>query len=63
MMHLSTQVLSQVDFHYLSFPELSSDLHSVQVPSWVCALVVVSYPDFLYNVTDILQLEEKMTQC
>lgn len=45
-----------MDFYYLSFPELSSDLHSVQVPSWVGAPVVVSYPDFLYNITDILQL-------
>lgn len=41
---------------YLSFPELSSDLHSVKVPSWVGAPVVMSYPDFLNHVTNILQL-------
>lgn len=41
---------------YLSFPELSPDLHSVEVPSGVAAPVVVSYPDFLNHVTDILQL-------
>lgn len=45
-----------VDFDYLSFPELSSDLHSVEVPAWVGAPVVVSYPDLFYKVTDILQL-------
>lgn len=42
--------------HYLSFPELSSDLHSVQVPPWVGAPVVVTYPYFLNHVPDILQL-------
>lgn len=41
---------------YLSFPELSSDLHSVEVPSWVGAPVVVSYPDFLDHVPYVLQL-------
>lgn len=48
-----------MDFYYLSFPELSPDLHSVEVPSRVGALVVVSYPDFLYDVTDIFQLGKK----
>lgn len=42
--------------NYLSFPELSSDFHSVKVPSWVGAPVVMSYPDFLNHVTDILEL-------
>lgn len=41
---------------YLSLPELSSDLHSVQVPSWVGASVVMSYPDFLNHIPYILQL-------
>lgn len=43
-------------FLYLSFAELSSDLHSVQVPSWVGAFVVVSDSDLLYDITYILQL-------
>lgn len=54
MKHISTHAGSQVDFYYLSFPELSSDLHSVEVPSWVGSSVVVSNSDFLYNVTNIL---------
>lgn len=55
---------SQVDFYYLSLPELSPDLHSVKVPSWVGAPVVVSYPDFLYNVTNVLQLwKDKDSVC
>lgn len=59
MMHLSTQVWSQVDFYYLSFPELSPDLHSVEVPPRVGAPVVMSYSDFLDNVADILELENR----
>lgn len=51
----------QADFYHLSFSELSSDLHSVKVPSWVGAPVVVSYPDFLYNVTDVLELGKDKT--
>lgn len=47
------------DFYYLSFPELSSDLHSVQVPSWVGAPVVMSNSDFLYDITDIFQLGQR----
>lgn len=49
----------QVSFYNLSFPELSSDLHSVQVPSRVGAPVVMSNPDFLYDVTDIFQLGQR----
>lgn len=56
-----TQVDCQMDFHYLSFPELSPDLHSVQVPSRVAAPVVVSYPDFLYDIANILQLGKDNT--
>lgn len=48
-------------FENLSLPELSSDLHSVEVPSWVKTLVVVSDPDFLYNVADVLQLRKDIT--
>ena len=48
-----------MDFYYLSFPELSPDLHSVEVPSRVGAPVVVSYPDFLYYVADVFQLDKK----
>lgn len=45
-------------FENLSLPELSSDLHSVQMPSWVGPTVVVSDPDFLYDVADVLQLRK-----
>lgn len=55
-MHLATKVSSQADFDYLSLPELSPDLHSVEMPSRVGAAVVVSYPDFLYNITNVFQL-------
>lgn len=50
-----------VDFNYLSFPELSPDFHSVEVSSWVGASVVVSYLNFLYDITDILQLGNNIT--
>lgn len=50
-----------MDFYYLSFPELSPDLHSVEVPSRVGAPVVVSYPDLLYYITNILQLRKDNT--
>lgn len=49
-------VSSHVAFAYLSFPELSPDLHSVKMPSRIGAAVVMSYPDFLYNITNVLQL-------
>lgn len=45
----------------LSLPELSSDLHSVEMPSWVATPVVVSDPDFLYNVADVLELRKYIT--
>lgn len=45
-----------MDFADLSFPELSPDLHSVKMPSRIGAAVVMSYPDFLYNITNVLQL-------
>lgn len=48
-------------FENLSLPELLSDLHSVEMPSWVGTLVVVSDPDFLYNVADVLQLRKDIT--
>lgn len=48
-----------VRFQYLSFPELTSDLHSVEVPAGVGAPVVVSYPDFFNYLTDILQLGKR----
>lgn len=50
-----------MDFYHLSFSELASDLHSVKVPSWVGAPVVVSYPDLLYNIADVFQLGEDNT--
>lgn len=48
-------------FENLSLPELSSDLHSVEMPSWVGTPVVVSNPDFLYNVANVLQLRKDIT--
>lgn len=48
-------------FENLSLPELSSDLHSVEMPSWVGTPVVVSDPDFLYNVANVLQLRKDIT--
>lgn len=48
-------------FENLSLPELSSDFHSVEMPSWVGTPVVMSDPDFLYNVADVLQLRKDIT--
>ena len=41
---------------HLSFPELSPDFHSVEVPSRVGALVIMTDPDLLYHIPDVLQL-------
>lgn len=54
-------ISSVLFFFYLAFPELSPDLHPVEVPSRVGSLVVVSYPDLLYDFADILQLAKSNT--
>jgi len=56
---ISTMNIQELrDFYHLSFSELSPDLHSIKVPARVGAPVVVSNPDFLYNITNVLQLCE-----